>query len=111
MRANKLSIPPTADAVRAENIIAMALSIVAPGLGQVYKGHFADGLIWMLLGMPIAIWIGILLSLATAGVGLLIPLVCWAALATDAYWQKDRRSSRHWFMGDGVEEDCSASID
>ena len=102
---------PTPQAVHAENRIAMLLSIVVPGLGHVYKGHVAQGLLWLFLGMPIAIWIGILLSLATAGAGLLIPLVCWAALAADAYWEKDRRQSDHWFMGDGVDEDYSASID
>jgi hypothetical protein len=100
----------SAEAVRAENMIAMALSIVAPGLGQVYKGHVASGLIWMFVGMPIALWIGVLLSLATAGAGLIIPLLCWAALVIDANWEKDRRS-HHWFMAGGVDEDYSASID
>ena len=52
------------------NRIAAALTIV-PGLGHVYKGHFAQGFIWMFLGMPVALWVGILLSLATAGAGLL----------------------------------------
>jgi hypothetical protein len=106
----RLLTTPSAEAVRAENIIAMALSIVAPGLGQVYKGHVAGGLIWMFVGMPIVLWVGILLSLATAGVGLIVPLVCWAALVIDAYWEKDRRS-HHWFMGNGVDEDYSAAID
>lgn len=106
-----LLMTPSAEAVKAENVIAMALSIVAPGLGQVYKGHVAEGLVWLLLGMPIALWIGILLSLATAGIGLIIPLACWGALVVDAYWGKDRRSTHHWFMGDGVQEDYSASID
>jgi hypothetical protein len=106
----RLLANPSADAVRAENVIAMALSIVAPGLGQVYKGHVAGGLIWLFLGMPIALWTGLLLSLATAGIGLVIPLVCWAALVVDAYWEKDRRT-HHWFMGSGFEEDYSTSID
>lgn len=106
-----LLIPPSADAVKAENVIAMALSIVAPGLGQIYKGHVAEGFLWLFLGMPVALWIGILLSLATGGIGLIIPLACWAALVVDAYWEKDRRSTHHWFMGAGFEEDCSASID
>ena len=77
------------------NRIAAALTLV-PGLGHVYKGHFAAGFVWMFLGMPIALWTGILLSLATAGVGLLIPLICWGALGLDAYYEKDRRS-HHWF--------------
>jgi TM2 domain-containing membrane protein YozV len=110
IEVNRLLTPPSAEAVRAENMIAMALSIVAPGLGQIYKGHVAGGLIWLFLGMPVAVWIGILLSLATAGAGLVVPLLCWAALVIDAYWKKDRRI-HHWFMGNGVEEDYSTSID
>ena len=108
---NTLSATPSPDAVNAENKIAMLLSIVAPGLGQVYKGHVAEGLLWLFLGMPIALWVGILLSLATAGLGLIIPLFCWAALVVDAYWEKDRRQMHHWFMGSGTDEDYSASID
>jgi hypothetical protein len=88
---NTLLAPPSREAVNAENAIAAVLSIVAPGLGQVYKGHFAAGFLWMFVGMPMALWIGILLSLATAGAGLLFPLLCWAALAFDAYYAKDRR--------------------
>ena len=102
---------PTTDAVNAENKIAMALSIIAPGLGQIYKGHFAEGFIWLFVGMPAALWIGILLSLATAGVGLIIPLVCWVMLVIDAYWEVDLRPTHHWFMGSGIDEDYSASID
>ena len=106
----RLLTPQSAKAVKAENKIAMALSILAPGLGQIYKGHVAGGLIWLFIGMPIAVWVGILLSLATAGVGLIVPLVCWAALAADAYAEKDRRT-HHWFMANGFDEDYSASID
>ena len=76
------------------NRIAAALSIV-PGLGHVYKGHFAQGFVWMLLGMPVAVWAGILLSLATAGAGLFLPVLCWVALGIDAYYEKDRRN-HHW---------------
>ena len=68
------------EVVNAENKCAAFLSIVVPGLGQVYKGHVVAGLLWMFLGMPIAVWTGILLGLATAGVGLLFPLICWGPL-------------------------------
>lgn len=84
------------DAISAENKWAAFLSIVLPGLGQIYKGHFEEGLLWLCLGMPIAIFVGILLGLATAGVGLIFPLVCWAALVVDAYYEKDLRV-HHWF--------------
>ena len=79
----------------ASNIIAAVLSSFVPGLGQIYKGHFAAGLLWLLVGMPLAIWIGILLSLATAGIGLVVPLVCWIGLAVDAYYEVDRRRHHH----------------
>ena len=34
-------------------------------------------------------------SSGTAGVGLLFPIGCWAALAYDAYNEKDRRHHHH----------------
>jgi len=87
---------PNNDVMNAENKIAALLSIVLPGMGQVYKGHVGEGLLWLFLGMPAAIWAGILLGLATGGIGLLLPLVCWAGLAVDAYYEKDLRK-HHWF--------------
>jgi hypothetical protein len=87
---NTLSTPLSKEEKHAHNEIAAVLSIV-PGLGHIYKGHWEAGLLWMFLGMPFAIWIGILFGLATAGVGLLFPIVCWVALAFDAYNEKDRR--------------------
>ena len=84
------------EAVSAENKCAAFLSIVLPGLGQIYKGHYEAGLLWLCLGMPIAVFVGILLGLATAGVGLIFPIACWAALAVDAYYEKDLRI-HHWF--------------
>jgi hypothetical protein len=94
---NSSSTPLGKDEARAKNAIAAALSIV-PGLGHIYKGHYATGLIWMFFGMPLAIWIGILLGLATGGIGLLFPIVCWGALAFDAYYEKDLRSHHHHFL-------------
>lgn len=88
---NTLSLQPSKEGVKAENEIAAILSIV-PGLGHIYKGHYTAGFGWMLLGMPLAVWVGILLGLATAGVGLLLPLVCWIGLAFDAYNEKNRRT-------------------
>jgi hypothetical protein len=91
------AISPNEDVIRAENKIAAMLSVLMPGLGQVYKGHFGEGFLWMFLGMPFALWAGILLGLATGGIGLLLPLVCWAALAVDAYYEKDQRR-HHWLL-------------
>ena len=84
----------------ATNVIAAVLSAIIPGLGQIYKGHFGPGFLWMLLGMPLAVWIGILLSLATAGIGLIIPVLCWVASAADAYYKVDRRRRRHHHLAD-----------
>jgi hypothetical protein len=77
-----------------------------PGLGHIYKGHYAAGFIWMFVGMPVAVWIGILLGLATAGLGLLFPIACWAALTVDAFYARDLHK-HHWFMpySDGTEEE------
>ena len=79
-----------ADEAQSRNTIAAVLTIV-PGLGHIYKGHYQAGVVWMILGIPIAIWVGVLFGLATAGAGLIFPLVCWMALAYDAYCEKDLR--------------------
>lgn len=102
---NATLTPQNRQVVDAENKIAALLTVV-PGLGHIYKGHYATGFIWMFAGMPVALWIGILLSLATAGVGLLVPIACWAGLAFDAYCERDL-SRHHWLMPmtDGSEED------
>ena len=68
-----LSTRLTKQEKHAHNEIAAVLSIV-PGLGHIYKGHYEMGLIWMFLGMPIAIFAGIISILGTAGVGLLFPI-------------------------------------
>lgn len=88
-----LLTPVSSDERHAHNEIAALLSII-PGLGHIYKGHYEAGLLWMFLGMPFAILIGIIMSLATAGIGLLFPVLCWVALAWDAYNGKDRRRHR-----------------
>lgn len=87
---NAALTPPDEKLLHAENTIAALLSIV-PGLGHIYKGHYEAGLAWMFFGMPLAIFVGILFGLATAGIGLFFPIVCWAALTVDAYFEKDRR--------------------
>ena len=101
---NATLIPQNRQVVSAENKIAALLTIV-PGLGHVYKGHYATGFIWMFVGMPVAVWVGILLSLATAGLGLIIPIVCWAFLTYDAYVERDLQK-HHWLLPttDGSEE-------
>lgn len=90
-----LTVPLKKETIHAQNEIAAILSIL-PGLGHIYKGHYAAGFLWMFFGMPFAIWIGILLGLATGGLGLLFPIICWVGLAVDAYNEKNRR--RHHFL-------------
>jgi hypothetical protein len=90
IKMRTLSTPLSKEEKHAHNEIAALLSIV-PGLGHIYKGHYEAGFFWMFLGMPIAIWIGILFGLATAGIGLLFPMLCWVGLAWDAYNEKDQR--------------------
>jgi hypothetical protein len=94
---SRLSAPVSKEVAEAENEIAALLSIV-PGLGHIYKGHYAVGFIWMFFGMPLAFWVGILLGPATAGVGLLFPIACWVGLVVDAYNEKDRRRHRHHLL-------------
>ncbi len=89
-----LSTPLSKEEKHANNEIAALLSIV-PGMGHIYKGHYEAGFLWMFLGMPLAIWIGILFGLATAGIGLIFPILCWGGLAWDAYNEKDRRHHHH----------------
>ncbi|HWB59773.1 MAG TPA: hypothetical protein VG733_09780 [Chthoniobacteraceae bacterium] len=80
---------------RDRDVVAAALSVV-PGLGHIYKGYYAVGLAILVLGAPLMIWIGVLLSLATIGVGLITPAIAWGLVATDAYYRKNRRR-HHWF--------------
>ena len=61
---NTLSTRLTKQEKHAHNEIAAVLSIV-PGLGHIYKGHYQMGLMWMFLGMPIAIFVGIISILGT----------------------------------------------
>jgi hypothetical protein len=89
-----LSMPLSKEEKHAHDEIAALLSIV-PGLGHIYKGHYEMGLLWMFVGMPIAMFVGIISILGTAGVGLLFPIGCWAVLAVDAYNEKDRCHHHH----------------
>jgi hypothetical protein len=88
--------PANAELVREHNVVAAALSLALPGLGHVYKGRYGSGLAILLLGAPIAIWVGVLLSLATLGLGLVIPVFYWAMTAICAYYTEDHRA-RHPF--------------
>ena len=79
---------------RDRDVLAAVFSII-PGMGHIFKGHYAAGWTILVLGTPMAVWTGILLSLATAGVGLLVPLAAWAIVAMNAYYASDHRR-HHW---------------
>jgi TM2 domain-containing membrane protein YozV len=100
---NSLTAAQSREAAHTQNVIAGVLSTVIPGLGQLYKGHIGAGILWIAF-LPLAIWIGILLGLATAGLGLVIPILWWAAAAADAYYESDRRR-HHRFAEPTIYED------
>ena len=77
---------------REHNVVSAALSLAIPGLGQMYKGHFGAGLGILLLGAPLSLWVGVLLSLATLGLGMIIPVCFWAMNGICAYYCEDRRA-------------------
>ncbi len=77
---------------RERNVMAAAVSLLLPGLGHIYKGRYLTGAAILLLGAPTAVWMGVLLSLATLGLGLLIPVIFWAMTAVSAYYAEDRRA-------------------
>lgn len=83
--------PVRTEMEREHNVVAAALSCILPGLGHMYKGRLGTGLLILLLGAPMALWSGILLSLATLGFGLLIPILFWAMTAVCAYFAEDHR--------------------
>ncbi len=80
-----------AEMTREHDVMAAASSVLLPGLGHIYKGHYAAGAAILLMGAPLSLWVGVLLSLATLGVGLLIPILFWASVAVCAYYAPDNR--------------------
>ena len=77
---------------REHNVVAVALSLALPGLGHIYKGHYGSGLAILLLGAPLSLWVGVLLSLATLGLGMIIPVCFWAMTAICAFYSEDWRA-------------------
>jgi hypothetical protein len=88
-------VPDETILVRDRDFLAAVASIL-PGAGQIYKGHYLSGFALLLLGTPMAIWVGLLLSLATFGVGLIVPLLFGVGVGTDAYFKRDLRAGHHW---------------
>ena len=78
------------EAVSAENKCAAFLSIILPGLGHIYKGHKALGLLLMFAGTPLAVLGALLLATGTAGFGVLVLPVYWLAVMVHVYAIQDR---------------------
>lgn len=76
---------------RARRRVAAALSIV-PGLGHLFKGHVVMGLLFLLIGAPVVIFISLLLILGTAGLSLVVPVIYWIAVAAHAFAAEDLRA-------------------
>lgn len=74
--------------------VAAAFLNIVPGLGHMYKGYFGVGMLLMFLGAPLAIYCGILLGLATFGLGLALPLLFEAGIMLHAYAIDDHSKHR-----------------
>ena len=89
---------------KASDAVAVLLSII-PGLGHIYKGHKALGLLIMFVGTPMAIGIAALTFTFTAGFGgLLLPL-WWFGVMFHVYGIDDRVATP---TEDEGEQDLSA---
>ena len=78
------------------NDIAGVLSII-PGLGHWYKGYRLMGLGIFVVGLPLVIFVAVLMALATFGLSLLLPLVFWGLTIWHAYEIRDH-NRHHWFL-------------
>jgi hypothetical protein len=78
------------------NKIAALLSVV-PGLGHLYKHHYASALGIMIPGNTLMVFIAVWLSFATLGLSLiLVPAVWFAAVAGSAYCATDEHGMHPW---------------
>ena len=67
-----------------------AIQSIIPGLGHAYKGHYLLALI-LFVGGLVTIWAGLILGFATAGIGLLVPVIYVGWVAYHAYNVEDHR--------------------
>lgn len=83
---------PSPETLRARHRAAAALSII-PGLGHLYKGHVGLGLLFMLVGIPMVIFISVMMIWATAFTSLvIIPFIYWIAVGAHAFAAEDLRA-------------------
>jgi hypothetical protein len=78
------------------NKVAAMLSIL-PGLGHLYKHHYATGIGLLVAGNIITGFISVLMALGTFGLSILVvPLVYIATVAASAYALPDWRGHHHY---------------
>lgn len=77
--------------------IIAAVSSILPGLGHLYKGHFREGVAFLIVS-PLFIWAGLILGFATAGFGLLAPVVYVIIVGWHAYSIEDKRNHPGGFI-------------
>lgn len=74
---------------KASDAMAIFISLI-PGLGHIYKGHRAMGLLLMFVITPIAIVFGFLAAFASAGFGIGLLVFYWLAVMIHAWAIEDR---------------------
>lgn len=74
---------------KASDAMAVLLSVV-PGLGHIYKGHKVIGMLLVFVGTPMAVLLALLIATGTAGFGILLLPVYWAAVMFHVYGIEDR---------------------
>ncbi|CAN5638610.1 hypothetical protein BH18VER1_BH18VER1_16830 [soil metagenome] len=77
---------------QASDAIAVLLSMV-PGLGHIYKGHNFIGMLLIFAGTPMAVGIALLIATGTAGFGIGLLPIYWAAVMFHVYGIEDRAAS------------------
>ena len=71
--------------------VLAAIQSIIPGLGHIYKGHYRQGFMIMVIS-PLILWASAILGLATLGVGLLLPGVFVVIVGMHAYHSDDFRT-------------------
>ena len=77
---------------KASDAIAVLMSVV-PGLGHVYKGQKALGLLLIFVVSPLIAFFSFLAAIASAGFGFGLFILYWLGVAVHAYGAEDRVSS------------------
>ena len=95
------------------NKIAMLLSLL-PGLGHLYKHHYASGIGLLIGGNVLTGFVSVLMALGTFGLSILIvPMLYVTAVAASAYALPDWHGHHHylhpWAPGSPGQDDSAKS--